>query len=197
MVEVMVALVLLAAGLLGAAYMQNYSLRFGQESYHRSQLMVGARELIDSMRTFHISPDDGSGDEVQYTTPVSAAEAAAGCDPTASTPRNDTICFYQNLANSLPFGTANIAVQAVDANTSLFNVSVFWSDRGLTAQSDLSDANQTASDINLATQGDCNAEDNRRWSNGLAWPFGNGPDTPTCLMSHTWSVQILNPEDVL
>ena len=197
MIEVMVALILLAAGLLGAAYMQNYSLRFGQESYHRSQLMVNGSELIDSMRAFQISPDDGSGDHTLYTDAVTSGEVAVGCNPNTSTPRNDTICFFQRIADSLPFGTADISVQVVDADTSLFNVSVFWADRGLTEQSDLSDEEQNASEINLATQAACDAAENRAWSAGLTWPFDNGPTSPTCLVSHTWSVQILNSADIL
>jgi type IV pilus assembly protein PilV len=194
LVEVMVALVLLAGGLMGVAYMQNFSLRYGQESYHRSQIMVSAGEIIDSMRIHQIAADDGTDDYTAYTDTVTSTEAAGGCDPALSSPRNDTICFYQHIADNLPFGTARIAVQAAD--NSLFDISVFWSDRGLSQQADLSDAEQSDSEINLATQGSCEAAENRIWSAdaALSFPFDNGPSTPQCLSSHTWTVQILNSD---
>jgi type IV pilus assembly protein PilV len=195
-IEVMVAMILLAGGLMGVAYMQNYSLRYGQESYHRSQIMVNASEVIDSMRSFQISPDDGTTDYTTYTATPSSTEMAAGCNPTLSTPRNDTICFFQQIANNLPFGTAQIGVQAVDADTSLFTVSVFWADRGLTEQADLSDAEQSGSQINLSSQSDCAAAENRAWSGTLSFPLDNGPSSPQCLVAHTWSVQILNTDSL-
>ncbi len=194
LIEVMVALVLLTGGLLGVAYMQNYAMRFSQESYHRSQLMVSASEIIDSMRSFQISPDDGTSNHTAYTNALSTAEAAAGCDPSASTPRDDLICFQQLVANNLPFGTTSITVQAVDADTSLFNISVFWSDRGLGEQADLSDADQSGTEINLATQASCEAAENKAWSSTLTFPFDNGPASAQCMNSHTWSVQILNTD---
>ena len=191
-IEVMVAMILLAGGLMGVAYMQNYSLRYGQESYHRSQIMFNASEVIDSMRSYQISPDDGSLDYTAYTNTPTSTEMAAGCNPALSTPRNDTICFYEQIANNLPFGTAQIGVQVIDADTSLFNVNIFWADRGLAEQADLSDADQSGSEINLASQGDCEASENRAWSGSLSFPLDNGPSSPQCMVAHTWSVQILN-----
>ncbi len=191
LIEVMVALVLLAGGLLGVAYMQNFSLRFGQESYHRSQIMVSANELIDGMRAMQIAPDDGSGNHLFYTAAITGAEATAGCDETLSTARNDVICFNQEISQNLPFGTAQVAVNAGDAR--FIDIMVFWSDRGMSEQAGYSDASQAESAVNLNNKTDCDNATNRIWSDALTWPFGNGPTSELCMVSHTWSVQILNP----
>lgn len=190
LIEVMVALALLAGGLLGVAYMQNFSLQYGQESYHRSQIMTSANELIDGMRAMQIAPDDGTGNHTQYINTITTGEATAGCDETLSTARNDFICFAQEVSNNLPFGTVQIAVNAGDAR--FFDISVFWSDRGLSEQAGYSDEDQAEGSVNLNNKADCDNATNRIWSDVLSWPFNNGPDADICMVMHTWSVQILN-----
>lgn len=196
LIEVMVALALLAGGLLGVAYMQNFSLQYGQESYHRSQIMTSANELIDGMRAMQIAPDDGTGNHTQYISNITPAEATAGCDETASSARNDFICFARAVATNLPFGTVRIAVNAGDAR--FMDISVFWSDRGLSEQAGYSDADITEGSVNLNNPTDCNNATNRFWSGNTApaldWPFTDapGPDADICMVFHTWSVQILN-----
>ncbi|MEJ2177767.1 MAG: type IV pilus modification protein PilV [Gammaproteobacteria bacterium] len=190
LIEVMVALALLAGALLGVAYMQNFSLQYGQESYHRSQIMTSANELIDGMRAMQIAPDDGTGNHTQYIDTITAGEATAGCDDTLSTARNDLICFAQEVSTNLPFGTVEVVVNPSDAR--FFDISVFWSDRGLSEQAGYSDADQTESSVNLNNKTDCDNATNRIWSDVLSWPFNNGPDADICMVAHTWSVQILN-----
>ncbi|MGI9317712.1 MAG: type IV pilus modification protein PilV [bacterium] len=191
LIEVMVALALLAGGLLGVAYMQNFSLQYGQESYHRSQIMTSANELIDGMRAMQIAPDDGTVNYLNYTNTITAGEASAGCDETLSSARNDLICFSQGVSANLPFGTMQVAVNAGDAR--FFDISIFWADRGLSEQAGYSDADQAESAVNLNNKTDCDNATNRLWSDVLTWPFGNGPDSDLCMIAHTWSVQILNP----
>lgn len=190
LIEVMVALVLLLGGLVSVAYMQNFSLQFGQESYHRSQIVVSANELIDSMRAKQISSDDGDAEVLDYTNAILPADVAAGCNPALSTARNDIICYAQEVSQNLPYGTTQVAVNAGDNR--FFDISVFWSDRGLSEQAAFSDASVAESSVNLNTKADCNGAVNRIWSDVLTWPFGNQPDNDLCMVAHSWSVQILN-----
>ncbi len=194
LVEVMVALVLLSGGLLSVAYLQNFALQFGQESYHRSQIIVSANEIIDSMRAKQISSDDGGAEVTAYTSPILPADIVTGCDPALSTPRNDIICYALEVSRNLPYGTVQIAVNATDIR--FFDISVFWSDRGLSEQAGYSDATVAETSVNLNSKPDCNNAVNRIWSDALTWPFGNGPTNEQCMMAHTWSVQILNTSTI-
>ena len=153
LIELMVAFVLLSGGLLSAAYMQNFSLQFGQESYHRSQIMTSANELIDSMRAKQISSDDGSAEVVSYTNAVLSSDAVIGCDPSLSTVRNDIICYAQKVSQNLPYGTTQVAVNTIDNR--FFDVSVFWSDRGLSEQAGYSDASVAENSVNLNSKASC------------------------------------------
>jgi len=194
LIEVMISLVLLSGGLLGAAYMQTFSVQYGQESYHRSQTMVSASQLMEGMRAMQVAADDTAGNRSQYTAAVSTSEAAAGCDPTLSTPRGDLICFQEEVARSLPYGTATVAINAADNR--YFDITVYWADRGLSEQAGFSEAATDDTSVNLNNEADCNAAENRVWSSdgNLLWPFsGNpGPTTDICLVSHSWSVQVLD-----
>lgn len=191
LIEVMVALVLLAGGLLSVAYMQTYSLQFGQESYHRGQTLVSVNKLIDSMRSMQIASNSAGGVSAGYTD-ISGIEPDTDCDFTSATPGNDLACFYQELEQTLPYGTATVAVNPTDNN--YFDITVYWSDRGLSEQAGFSNPDIDEDSVNLTDPADCNAASNRVWSadNDIIWPRDNAPATAICLVSHTYSVQILD-----
>lgn len=174
--------------------MQTFSLQYGQESYHRSQTMVSASQLMEGMRAMQVAADDTAGLRSQYTDAVSTADAAAGCDPTLSTPRGDLICFQEEVARSLPYGTATVVVNAADNR--YFDITVYWADRGLSEQAGFSEAATDDASVNLNNAADCNGATNRIWSSDddLNWPFPGNPEPATdiCLVSHTWSVQVLD-----
>lgn len=193
LVEVMVSFTLLAGGLAGVAYMQNLSMQFGQESYNRSQILVSANELIDGMRALRIAANNDDTVTAEYTADLEPADQP--CNPNLATPRNDLICFNQEVAKNLPYGTTSVSVNPDD--DSYFDIRVFWSDRGLTEQAGFSNADISRADVNLNNEPDCNAATNRIWSSppDITFQTGNGPppNKHLCMIQHTWSVRILDP----
>jgi len=129
--EVLVAMLILAIGLLGLASLQTQSLKFNHDAYVRSQATILAAGIMDKMRA---DPDNG---------PAFAAAAAplSACDlnivPTAI---NDTtplmaVCFWQaNIQERLPSGRGGI-VANIDT-PAMFDITIQWSDRVTDNQAD-------------------------------------------------------------
>jgi len=102
LVEVLVALIVLAIGLLGLAQLQARGLKFNQDAYTRSQGTTLAYEIIDRMRA-------NRDNAALY---VSAApDPNVACDPTTSSPAVDLSCWYDRVTTTLPGGTAQIVRQ--------------------------------------------------------------------------------------
>ncbi len=62
LIEVMVAMVVLAIGLLGVAALQASSLRNNQSSFERSQAQILSYEILDAMRANHAAAQAGAYD---------------------------------------------------------------------------------------------------------------------------------------
>lgn len=63
LIEVLVALFVLAIGLLGLAALQTTGLKFGHQSYERTQAVLQAYDIIDRMR----ANKSGAGDAINTT----------------------------------------------------------------------------------------------------------------------------------
>jgi type IV pilus assembly protein PilV len=103
LIEVLVALLILAIGILGIAGLQFQALRFNHDAYLRTQVTVAATEIIDLMRLNSANANDYVGD-------FEVGDATGACDLTvANDSGNDLACWRQQLANVLPVGSeANI-----------------------------------------------------------------------------------------
>jgi type IV pilus assembly protein PilV len=77
LLEVLIALVVLAVGLLGLAALQNLGLRYGNESYERSQATLLIYEMIDRMRANPSGVRGGSYDG--FATYTNSPPATSGC----------------------------------------------------------------------------------------------------------------------
>lgn len=120
LIEVLVAMMVLAIGMLGIAAMQLRGLQYSHDAYLRSQVSVLAYGIADRMR---LNQANAATYIEDYTVPVIAP---TGCDFTASTIANDKLCWYQELYNAMPPGsTANIT----DAGGNEFDVELTWTDR--------------------------------------------------------------------
>ena len=115
LMEVLVALLVLAIGLLGLAALQARGVKFNHDAYRRSQATYLAYEVIDLMR----ANVTNAGDYVVATDP------GGTCDPGASGHTNDLACWYDALQAALPAGDAIIA-----ANGDQFDVTIRWQARG-------------------------------------------------------------------
>ncbi len=114
-VEVLVALLVLAIGLLGLAALQAQGLRFNHDAYVRTQATNLAYEIVDRMRTNRDNLD-------AYT----LADPGDACDPTDASVEMDLNCWYDSLATALPGGDGLISANGVD---NFYDITVRWIDR--------------------------------------------------------------------
>lgn len=131
MVEVLVALVVLAIGLLGIAALYLDSLRAGRTAIYRTQAVNLAADLADRVRAnrgavlgyevdFATTPD--AVDECATTDGCSAAEMAA----------TDLAVWKADVARLLPAGTASVDVTAPAGagEPAIYLVTIRWNEAG-------------------------------------------------------------------
>ncbi len=114
LMEVLVAVLILAIGLLGLAGLQTFSLQSNVNAYQRSQATMLTYEIIDAMRT-NVAVARAGG----YDLALGAAPAGG-----ASVNAQDVAAWYQRVTALLPAGQASI--QPLGAN--VYTVTVQWSD---------------------------------------------------------------------
>ena len=122
LLEALIALLILAIGVLGVAVLQFRALRFNHDAYLRTQISVLAEDIIDQIRL----NDDNAIDYAGLYTVPSAIPATSTCNPaTAATASNDLVCWRDRVNNTLPPAT-----QANITNTGLmYEVEFVWTDR--------------------------------------------------------------------
>ena len=126
LVEVLVALVVLAVGLLGMAKMVMVSSHSNDSAYLRSQAVTLGYEALDSMRA-NLPASTTNG----YATAIGAMPGAPGSCFAASCPSGalatwDVYAWKQALATSLPGGTGSITTSLTFPMTA--TVVVQWDD---------------------------------------------------------------------
>ncbi len=201
LIEVMVAYLLLAVGLLGAAYLQTLSMQYGQQSDTRTHVNLIVGEMIERMRSNGVSVRTPAGlanpDTTSYTDTLDNTEIGSilprgtVCPADPTTPRGQTICFMRDLITHVPFGNMQIVTVDLDSNSGddHYRVTVFWSDRQLAVGGD---------QANRIFQADCTGP-NRVWSTpptpltslpAPTWWSPAYPDPGLCLTSQTWTFDV-------
>ncbi len=142
LIEVLVAMLVLAIGLLGLAALQGQGLRFNHDAYVRTQATHMAYDIVDRMRL-------NRGNLADYT----VADPALGCNPTIASPAMDLTCWYESLALQLPGGNGQITA---NATAGFYDVSVRWLDRTPRDFGGVRRLPQTA--------GECTAMNSRVWA---------------------------------
>lgn len=116
LIEVLVAMFILAIGVLGAAAMQMNALKFNQNAAQRSQATFLAYEIADSMRANRAAALAGN-----YDLALSAAT------PTGTTiPQTDLGRWRAALAQRLPAGNGSIV-----RNGAVFTITIQWDESRL------------------------------------------------------------------
>ena len=135
LIEVLIAMVVLAVGLLGLAGLQATSLRNNQSAYNRSQATQSAYDLADRMRAniagkatyTSILP----GAATAKTNCLPTTMPASGCSP-AEMAENDLFEWNRNLVatTALPLGLPLGVGTLVDTNppTSVYTITITWDD---------------------------------------------------------------------
>lgn len=141
LLEILVAMLVLAIGLLGLAGLMTSSMRNNLSASHRTQATWVAYDIIDRMRANRASAVIGG-----YDTPMGAA---ATCFPATTTgtatPVWDIAAWKNQLACALPAGDGSITV---NITTRVATVQVRWDDsRGLQDST-----NQTVKTFRVETQ---------------------------------------------
>jgi len=168
LIEVLIALLVLAIGLLGLAALQAQALRYNHDAYVRTQATNLAYDIIERMRTNRGTPLASTSPEnvTANITPYTAGPTPPfDCNPTESTIAMDLECWYDGLSNALPGGTGVIAT---NATANFFDVTVRWIDR-------------TSRDFGgtvraPASAAECGTITGRFW------------DGTNCLLQQTWTV---------
>jgi type IV pilus assembly protein PilV len=121
LIEVLVAILVLAIGLLGLAALQARGLKFNHDSYARSQATFLAYDIIDLMRAN--AAGALAGNYVGVANP-------GNCDPSKpddgrTLAARDLACWYASLGAVLPAGDATIA-----QNGNQIFITIRWQERG-------------------------------------------------------------------
>lgn len=113
LLEVLIAVLILAIGLLGLAGLQTFSLQSNMNAYQRSQATTLAYEIIDAMRTNRAVALAGGYD-------MDFGEVPGG----ASIADQDRIAWRQRVTALLPAGDTSIQPQG----GGIYTVSIRWDD---------------------------------------------------------------------
>lgn len=130
MIEVLVALFILAIGIMGQMAMQMTSLSSSQSSYYRSQAASIANDFADRIR---LNADGAQDPNVNYDdVTIDAANThnkpqcgSSGCD-LANQVRLDIYEIQQNLKASIPSG--GLTLKRLDISTTpIYRITINWS----------------------------------------------------------------------
>lgn len=120
LIEVLVAMLILAVGFMGIAALQFKGLKYNTDALLRSQINLLAYDIADRVRLNRNNAADYVGDyELTTTAPTGCVQSAA----TGAT--NDLACWRLHGYNALPPGS-NMNITAA---ASLYTVMLDWTDR--------------------------------------------------------------------
>lgn len=134
LLEVMIALLVLAVGLLGLAALQNMGLRLNHQSYERTQATILIGDMIDRMRANPAAVVAGTYNLAMTGTPPTAAQ---NCEASICTTPSAVAAYDMNRWITAIAGTATERAAlaggqgsiAAGAGASLFVVSVNWQEQ--------------------------------------------------------------------
>ncbi|MGE0386736.1 MAG: type IV pilus modification protein PilV [Gammaproteobacteria bacterium] len=140
LLEALVALLVLAVGLLGLAGLQIQGLRFNTDAYVRSQATMLAYDIMERMRMRRFNtPNDATG--VQAMTDYTDEDPGGACDLTSAATADELTCWHDQVRTNLPGGTGTI-VRTADGGTAgdprddTFQVRLTWTDRSAVDEDD-------------------------------------------------------------
>lgn len=125
LIEVLIALFVLAIGLLGMATLMMASMQSSQGAALRSAATVATYDITERMRVNRTQLSAYAGNPAAATDP-GCADNSAGCSA-ADTARLDLFRWSRNLAANLP-GAAAVIQQLT---TSDYCLAIFWQEPGL------------------------------------------------------------------
>lgn len=128
LIEVLIALVILAVGLLGVAALMMTSLQSNQGAFQRSQASLLAYDIVERMRANRAQATSSNSYALATTTTSVTAPSCEPCSP-AQMAQIDISNWRAELGRSLPGATASIT-RSVAGSVSSYQISIFWEDAG-------------------------------------------------------------------
>jgi type IV pilus assembly protein PilV len=142
LIEVLIALVVLAIGLLGLATLQMTSLQFNSDAYLRSQATVMAYDIMDRMRTnmtgvvagnYTVATESDANAKVSSYS--SCSGSSCGCTGTttcsvANMALYDLGTWYDRMDKTLP-GSSSKRATIEDLGNREFRITIKWDERDL------------------------------------------------------------------
>ena len=155
LIEVLVALVVLAIGMLGIARMLLLSHKANASSYIRQNAIQSAYNIIDRMHANRQAAIDGNytgGNLVSSGTPTAPSTPSVDCFisscSTAELARHDKWSWLTQDVAKLPNGCGNIALTPTGTNTQI-TITVQWDDSPI--DKTLGITNSTPTQFNVST----------------------------------------------
>lgn len=119
LVELMVALLVLAIGLLGLAGLQAKGLSNTHNAYLRTQAVLLAEDMADRMRA-----NTGTGGLEGYLVTSPASTSCSSPCTAAQVAGNDLVAWHAALVAALPGGSATIS-----QSSSVYTITISWIER--------------------------------------------------------------------
>ena len=120
LIEILVAMVVLAIGMLGVAAMQFRGLQYSHDAYIRSQISVLAASMADRMR---LNKANAAAYASVFTVPTAAP---GGCVAGAVGAVNDLACWQLEVFSALPPGSSADIVAEVGGE---YTIALGWTNR--------------------------------------------------------------------
>lgn len=147
LIEALIALLVLAIGLLGFVGLQVRGLNYNHDAYVRSMASLLVSDLIERMRLTRTNLPAGVAPADVFGGYLAAEADAAVCAPPAAganqLARNqaETGCWRVRVENTLPDGRSSIvqtggAGTATDVTDDVFTITLRWRDRSTTTDAE-------------------------------------------------------------
>jgi type IV pilus assembly protein PilV len=126
LIEVLVAMLILAIGILGIAALQYKGMQYNQDAYFRTQVNYLAYDMADRIRLNKNNVATYASSVTSYSIPTTRPTSCTQTGTGATGAANDIACWKQELYDALPPGsTADIT----DNGGGIYTIALAWTDR--------------------------------------------------------------------
>jgi type IV pilus assembly protein PilV len=138
LLEVLIALVVLAVGMLGIAALQARGMQYNTDAYARTQATILAYDMIDRMRTrsYPLSndPDKNKLEDAMRLYTTTAANTDGACTTANVAVAEELECWQREIDRTLPGGTngtitCNPCNDDGNPNNDIYRITLSWANR--------------------------------------------------------------------
>ncbi len=126
LIEVLVAMLIIAIGVLGITALQFKGLQYNQDAYFRTQVNLLAYDIADRMRLNAANAADYAANLTNYAVPTAEPGGCSHTGTAAVGAVNDLNCWKLQLYQNLPPGSI---ADINNDGAGLYTVAISWTDR--------------------------------------------------------------------